>query len=94
MTEQVQMINEEAAQEEQRRNQRVEIIREITDLERERDKTTNKLRRASRQTLTRFNFGVLEDLFLRTAHLNSRLISMIGEISWTLTRMGTHSIHL
>ena len=54
MTEQVQMINEEAAQEEQRRNQRVEIIQEIADLERERDKTTNKLRRASGQTLTRF----------------------------------------
>ena len=47
MTEQVQMLNEEAAQEEQRRNLRVEIIRDITDLERERDKTTNKLRRAS-----------------------------------------------
>ena len=36
MTEQVQMINEEAAQEEQRRNQRVEIIQEITNLEMER----------------------------------------------------------
>ena len=79
MTEQVQMLNEEAAQEEQRRNQRVEIIREIADLERERDKTTNKLRRASRQTLTRFNFGVLEDLFLRTTHFNSRLISRIND---------------
>ena len=73
------MLNEEAAQEEQRRNLRVEIIWEITDLERERDKTTNKLRRASHQTLTRFNFGVLEDLFLRTAHLNSRLISRIND---------------
>ena len=37
MAEQVQIINEEATQEEQRRNLRVEIIREITDLERERD---------------------------------------------------------
>ena len=36
MTEQVQMLNEEAAQEEQRRNLRVEIIQEIADLERER----------------------------------------------------------
>ena len=65
MTEQAQMLNDEAAQEEQRRNVRVETIWEITDLERERDKTTNKLRRASCQTLTRFNFRVLEDLFLR-----------------------------
>ena len=91
MTEPVQMLNEEAAQEEQRRLlqedaqrhqrmiQRVEIIQEIADLERERDKTTNKLRRASCQTLTRFNFGVLEDLFLRTTHFNSRLISRIND---------------
>ena len=70
---------EEDAQREQRRIQRVKIIQEIADLERERDKSTNKLRRASRQTLTRFNFGVLEDLFVRTAHLNSRLISKIND---------------
>ena len=91
MTEAAQMLNEEAAQKEQRRLfkedaqreqrriQRVEIIQEIADLERERDRTTNKPRRASRQTLTRFNFGVLEDLFVRTAHLNSRLISRIND---------------
>ena len=57
----------------------MEIIQEITDIERERDKITNKLRRASHQTLTRFNFGVLEDLFVRTAHLNSRIISRIND---------------
>ena len=69
------MLNEEAdAQRERTRIQRVEIIQEIADLERERDKTTNKLRRASRQTLTRFNFGVLKDLFLRNTDFNSRLI--------------------
>ncbi len=79
MIEQVQILNEEAAHEDQRRNLRVEIIQEIGDLERERDKTTNKLRRASRQTLTRFNFGVLEDLFRRTTHFNSRLISRIND---------------
>ena len=72
-------ILEENAQREQRRIQRVEIIQEIANLERERDKSTNKLRRASCQTLTRFNFGVLEDLFVRTAHLNSRLISRIND---------------
>ena len=79
MTEQVQMLNEEAAQEEQRRNLRVEIIRDIADLETERDKTKNKLRRASRQTLTRFHFGVLEKVFLITTHFNSRLISRIND---------------
>ena len=85
------MLNEEAIQEEQRRIleenaqrarvriQRVEIIQEIADIERERDKTTNKLKRASPQTLTRFNFWVLEDLFVKTAHLNSRIISRIND---------------
>ena len=57
----------------------MEIILEIIDLERERDKSTNKLRRASCLTLTRFNFGVLEDLFVGTAHLNLRLISRIDD---------------
>ena len=68
MTEPAQLLNEEAAQEEQRRLleedaqrerrriQQVEIIQEIADLERERDKITNKLRRGSHQTLTRSNF--------------------------------------
>ncbi len=57
------ILNEEAeAQREQTRIYRVEIIQEIADLERERDKNTNKLKRASRQTLTRFNFGALEAL--------------------------------
>ena len=63
---------EEDAQREQRRIQRVEIIQEIPDLERERDKSTSQLKKASCQTLTRFNFGGLEDLFVRTAHLNLR----------------------
>ena len=74
------MLNEEAdAQRERTRIQQVEIIQEIADLERERDKNTNKLRRASRQTLTRFNFGALEDLFVTTAQLNLRLISRIND---------------
>ena len=60
-------ILEENAQREQKIFQRVEIIKKIADIERERDKTTNKLKRASHKTLTRFNFGVLEDLFVRTA---------------------------
>ena len=69
----------EDAQRERRKIQRKEIIQEIADLERERDKSTNKLRRISCQALTRFNFGVLEDLFVGTAHLNSRLISRIND---------------
>ena len=81
--------NAEGAQEEQRRVfedtqrecrriQQMEIIQEIADLERERDRSTNKLRRISRQALSRFNFGVLENLFVGTTDLNSRLISRIN----------------
>ena len=43
-------LAEEAALAEQRRLQRMELILEISDLEREQDKSTNKLRRSSRQT--------------------------------------------
>ena len=64
-------INQENALEEQRRNaeetdaaaaeaevirlQWMELITQIADLERERDKFTNRLRRLNHQTLTRFN---------------------------------------
>ena len=70
MAEEAEILNEEAAQEDQRRIfeeeaqrerrriKQVEVIQEIADLERERDRNTNKLRRASCQTLTRFNFGI------------------------------------
>ena len=73
-----QRFNKEA-QMEQRRIQRIEIIQEIADLERERDKGTNKLKRISRQTLTRFNFGVLEELYASTMLLNLRLITKIND---------------
>ena len=43
------------AQREQRRLHRMEVIQEIADLERERDKITNRLRRSCNQTLTKLN---------------------------------------
>ena len=64
-------LNEQA--EERRRIQRDHVIQEISDLERDRDKNTNKLRRVCRQQLTRFNFAALEDIFVTTAELNSVL---------------------
>ena len=73
-----QRMNQEALME-QRRDERIEIVQEIADLEQERDKETNKLRRMSRQTLSRFNFGVLEGLYARVRHLNLRLISRIND---------------
>ena len=85
------MLNEEAIQEEQRRIleenaqreltriQRMEIIQEIADLERERDRTTNRLRRSCNQTLSKFNFGRMEDLYIALMDLDSRLSLRIND---------------
>ena len=45
--------------------QRMEIIRELADLERERDKEANKLRRRACQTILRINFSQLEEGYAR-----------------------------
>ena len=74
-------LAEEAAEVEQRRIQRMELILEIADLERERDKSTNRLWRMSNQTLSRWSFGCLEDQFITTTELNSRLSLRISD--WT-----------
>ena len=70
---------EEAAEAEQRRLQRMELITQIADLEREQDKYTNRLRRLNCQTLSRFNFESLESTFITTTDLNSRLNSRIND---------------
>ena len=61
------------AQREQRRLHRMEVIQQTADLERERDRTTNRLRRSCNQTLTKLNFGRMEDLYIALMDLNSRL---------------------
>ena len=66
-------ILDEDAQREQIRMHRMEVIQEIADLERERDRTTNRLRRSCNQTLTKFNFGRMEDLYIALMDLDSRL---------------------
>ena len=74
-------INEEtaaAAEAKAIRGQRIKFITEIDRLERERDKVTNRLRRLSRQTLIRTNFQDLEDAYIATTNLNSRLNSRIN----------------
>ena len=43
-----------ASEADQRRLQRMELITQIADLKRERDKFTNRLRRLNCQTLSRF----------------------------------------
>ena len=42
----------------------MDIDQELTDLKHERDKESNKLRRKYTQTLSRFNFGALEEIYI------------------------------
>ena len=57
----------------------MEIIRELADLERERDKEANKLRRKARQTILRINFSQLEDGYVRVKGLHDRFTSRIDD---------------
>ena len=51
----------------------MEVIQEIFDLERERDRTTNRLRRSCNQTLPKVNFGRMEDFYTALMDLDFRL---------------------
>ena len=59
--------------------QRMEIIRELADLERERDKEANKLRRKACQTILRINFSQLEEGYVRVKGLHDRFTSRIDD---------------
>ena len=59
---------------EQRREERMEILQQMTDLERERAKKTNNLKRKTRQTVSRFNFLDIEETYAHVRNLISRLI--------------------
>ena len=69
----------ENAQREKIRVQRMEVIQEIADLERKRDRTTNRLRRICNQALTKFSFGRMEDIYLALMDLDSRLNFRIND---------------
>ena len=57
----------------------MEVIREIADLESERDKQVNKIRRMSHQTITRNTFSGLEQEYICLKDLHSRLPSRIND---------------
>ena len=61
--------------------QRMEIIRELGDLERERDKTTNRLRRRARQTISRNNISYLEEEYSHLKEVHARFLSKVED--WT-----------
>ena len=62
-------------------NQRLQLVQEPADLEKEQDKEVNKLRRKHKQTLSRYNFIDLESLYIYVRDLHTRLISKIDD--WT-----------
>ena len=68
-----------AAEVEGRRVQRMELILQIADLERERDRCTIRLRRMCNQSLSKFNFGRMEDLYIALMDLDSRLSLRIND---------------
>ena len=55
--------------------QRMDVIQELADLERERDKEANKLRRRARQTILRINFSQLEEGYARVKEIHDRFTS-------------------
>ena len=57
--------------------QRMEIIHELADLERERDKEVNKLRSKVPQIISRINFSQLEEGYVHVYEIHARFISKI-----------------
>ena len=62
-----------AAEAKERRVQPMELILQIADLEHDSDRITNKLRRMCNQSLSRFNFSRMEDLYIGLIELNTTL---------------------
>ena len=87
MAEAEEMLHQEEALEEHeglaevegRRLQWMEVITQIADLERERDRFTNRLRRRCNQTLSRFHFGRMEELYISLIDLDSALSLKISD---------------
>ena len=62
-----------------REEQRMEIIQELIDLERERDKEASRLRRKVRQAILRINFSQIEEGYIRVKGLQDRFTSRIDD---------------
>ena len=58
---------------EERRNNRIKVVREISDLEKDRDLTVNRLRELINQSVSQYNFSVVEEVFIALFDLNSAL---------------------
>ena len=65
-------LQEEALQEE-RRNNRIKVIQVISNIEKNRDLTVNRLRRLINRSISQFTFTVVEDQYLALSNINSEL---------------------
>ena len=54
---------------------RLAVIQELGDLEREREREANRLRRRARQTILRINFSQLEEGYARVKEIHNRFAS-------------------
>ena len=57
------------------KEQTMDVIQDLADLERERDKEANKLRRRSRQTILRINFSQLGEGYAAIKEIYNRFTS-------------------
>ena len=57
----------------------MEIIQELIDLERERDKEASRLRRKVRQAILRINFSQIEEGYIRVKGLHDRFTTRIDD---------------
>ena len=57
----------------------MEIMQLVADLERDRDRSVNRLRRFSSQTISKFTFSRIEDAYITLLNLDSELNLRISE---------------
>ena len=62
-----------------REEQNMEIIQELIDLERERDKEASRLRRKVRQAVLRINFSQIEEGYIQVKGLHDRFTTRIDD---------------
>ena len=70
---------EQLEQAEQRIVRHMELILQIADLEQDRDRSTNCLRRFCNQSITRFNFTRMEDSYIGLLELDTTLCLWISD---------------
>ena len=63
----------------QRMDQRIELIRQVADLERTRDQGVNRLKRLIGRDITIVNFSIIEEHYTNVLDVNTNLIARILE---------------